>query len=83
VLRLCVTCTRAVLLRMQQLQTCACCRLPAAAATSCPLPLQQVRINLDDSDAPSDLRERCISVGGGGALQVLQAIAHEMQAMSN
>jgi hypothetical protein len=37
-----------------------------------------VRINLDDADAPPQLRDRCISVGGLGGLEALQGIAAEM-----
>ena len=40
-----------------------------------------IRVNLDDSDAPAQLRDRCISVGGVGALQALQGIAAEMDSM--
>jgi hypothetical protein len=40
-----------------------------------------VRINLDDSDAPAPLRERCISVGGMGALEALLAVQAEMHQM--
>ena len=38
-----------------------------------------VRINLDDADVPPQLADRCISVGGAGALQALQGIAQEME----
>jgi hypothetical protein len=38
-----------------------------------------IRINLDDADVPPQLADRCISVGGAGALQALQGIAQEME----
>ena len=37
-----------------------------------------VRINLDDSDVPVQLSERCVCVGGLGALEALQGIAAEI-----
>ena len=40
-----------------------------------------VRINLDDSDSPAPLRERCISVGGAGALEALLGMQAEMDKM--
>jgi hypothetical protein len=40
-----------------------------------------VRINLDDSDVPVQLSERCVCVGGMGALDALQGIAKEIQGM--
>ena len=40
-----------------------------------------IRINLEDSDVPPQLKDRCISIGGVGALQALQDIAAEMESM--
>jgi hypothetical protein len=40
-----------------------------------------VRINLDDSDVPEHVSERCVCVGGMGALDALQGIAAEMEKM--
>ena len=40
-----------------------------------------VRINLDDSDVPVHMSERCVCVGGMGALEALQGIAAEMEKM--
>ena len=38
----------------------------------------QVRVNLEDADVPSQLQDRCISVGGTGALAALQGMAAMM-----
>ena len=35
-------------------------------------------MNLEDADVPSQLQQRCISVGGTGALAALQGIEAQM-----
>jgi hypothetical protein len=41
-----------------------------------------VRINLDDSEVPEQLSERCVCVGGMGALDALRGIAAEIENVS-